>query len=276
MLKPVFDKNGQVQDYVGFVMDVSLLSHIESKMAVETAKVMEVEATKNSFVKNMVQEIRTPMNTVAEHVAQLQEDKPGPDEQEQVKVIVENSQYLLHLIDNILYLSRLQAHMVEFNNQPRDYATLFETQCAAGWERFQNANTRYVVENPYEQLVVDIDAENLGQAIVQLTANAAEHTHGGFVKTRCDYIGRRLMIVIDDTGEGIQPDMLERINRLDSGFIPETRGLGLAICKELISQMGGNVEVYSEVGSGTTVYLSIPCHASVIKRKKVGRSEDVQ
>ena len=123
------------------------------------------------------------------------------------------------------------------------------------------------MENPYEQLVVDIDAENLGQAIRQVTENAAQHTPSGTVRARLDYIGRRLIISIDDTGEGIPADKLQRINEMKSG-IHNTKGLGLAITKELVSQMGGRLEVSSDEDSGTTVYIVIPCQASLIKRKK--------
>ena len=116
---------------------------------------------------------------------------------------------------------------------------------------------------------VDIDAENLANAIGQITANAAQHTKSGAVRARDDYIGRRLIISVDDTGEGMPPEILAEVNRHDSYSTPNTKGLGLAITKELVSQMGGTVEISSELGSGTTVYIMIPCHASIIRRKRM-------
>ena len=266
-LVPLHDKNGQLTEYRGLLRDISELKSIERRMELETAKVQEVENTKNNFVKNMVQEIRTPMNTVVDFVSKIDESTPTDTEAALCKGIQQNADYLLHLIDNILYLSRLEARMVEINKQPRNFAEFFESQCATGWIKYQNANTRYIVENPYEQLTVDIDAENLGHAIEQVTANAAQHTKSGIVRARYDYIGRRLIISIDDNGEGIPAAELERIREEKSGA-HNTKGLGLAITKELVSQMGGNVEIISEEGSGTTIYITIPCHASVIKRKK--------
>ena len=65
------------------------------------------------------------------------------------------------------------------------------------------------------------------------------------------------------------PEILAEVNANDSYATPNTKGLGLAITKELVSQMDGTVEVSSEQGSGTTVYIMIPCHASVIRRKKL-------
>ena len=268
-LKPHYDKDGGVKEYLGLLRDISQLMDIQRQMAIETAKVQEVENTKNSFVKNMVQDIKAPMNTVVEYVSQIGEKAPTDNEEELCMGIAKNADYLLHLIDNILYLSRLEARMVDIKKEPCNFAEIFEEQCATGWMKYKNAETRYIIENPYEQLTIDIDAAGLGHAIAQVAANAAQHTKSGVVKARYDYIGRRLIISIDDTGEGIPAGQLDRIKQEQPGGAHTTKGLGLAITKELISQMDGTLEIMSEEGSGTTVYITIPCHASVVKRNKL-------
>ena len=268
-LKPHYDKDGGVKEYLGLLRDISQLMDIQRQMAIETAKVQEVENTKNSFVKNMVQDIKAPMNTVVEYVSQIGEKAPTDNEEELCMGIAQNADYLLHLIDNILYLSRLEARMVDIKKEPCNFAEIFEEQCATGWMKYKNAETRYIIENPYEQLTIDIDAAGLGHAIAQVAANAAQHTKSGVVKARYDYIGRRLIISIDDTGEGIPAGQLDRIKQEQPGGAHTTKGLGLAITKELISQMDGTLEIMSEEGSGTTVYITIPCHASVVKRNKL-------
>ena len=269
-LMPIHDQNGNVVEYLGLLRDRSELRDVSRQLDIQTAKVQEVENTKNRFMKNMVQEIRTPMSTVVSYVEQFNPDAATPNEPELTSSILKNSDYLLHLIDNILYLSRLQARMVEIVKRPLNFAELFESQCNEGWARYQNADTRYIVESPYDQLVVDLDAENLGHAIGQLAANAAKFTMSGVVRARYDYIGRRLIVSIDDTGEGMPAHILKRINDKESmAASPDAKGLGLAITKELVTQMGGTIEASSELGSGTTVYIMLPCHASLIKRKKL-------
>lgn len=159
--------------------------------------------------------------------------KPPPTTRKSLcQGIAQNADYLLHLIDNILYLSRLEARMVDIKKEPCNFAEIFEEQCATGWMKYKNAETRYIVENPYEQLTIDIDAGNLGQAIAQIAANAAQHTKSGVVKARYDYIGRRLIISIDDTGEGIPAEQLDKIKQEQPGGAHTTKGLGLAITKE--------------------------------------------
>ena len=158
--------------------------------------------------------------------------------------------------------------MIEMKHEPADLTRVFESMCAEGWGPYRNTETRYVAESSYDQLVIALDLENLGLAIRQVTANAAQHTKSGFIRARYDYIGRRLAIFIEDTGEGIPPDELQRINQSEAYNTQNTKGLGLAITREMVRQMGGNFEVSSEIGSGTTVYINIPCTATVAKRKK--------
>ncbi len=88
------------------------------------------------------------------------------------------------------------------------------------------------------------------------------------MRARYDYIGRRLLISIEDTGKGIAPQMQQRIF---DRFVKGTQtgaGLGLPICKELVELMGGNLEINSEEGLGTTVWITLPCRALAIKRRK--------
>lgn len=267
-LTPRFYSSGQDVEYLGQCRDLSELRDVEQHIEQEAAKVQEVENTKNSFVRNMVQEIRQPMNTIVDYTMQFDPQAPTEDEPLLSKGIMDNADKLLHLIDNILYLSRLEAHMVEILQRPCNFAELFEVHCMNGWARFQNSATKYIVENPYEQLVVDIDPDCLEHAICQVTANAAQHTKSGTVRARYDYIGQRLVISIDDTGEGIPPDVLDSINNQQIQNYQTVKGLGLLICRELMRQMNGTLEISSELGSGTTIYMTLPCHATVIKRKK--------
>ena len=267
-LMPRPDNSGRPVEYLGLCRDFSELRDIEQHIDQEAAKVQEVENTKNSFVKNMVQEIQQPMNTIMDYATQLDPQSPTDNDLSLRQGIMDNADRLLHLIDNILYLSRLEAHMVEFLRRPCNFAELFESHCSSGWARFQNSATQYIVENPYDVLEIDIDPDCVEHAISQITANAARHTRSGVVKARYDYIAQRLVISVDDTGEGISPDVLANLNTQRTHSNQTVRGLGLLICRELLSQMNGTLEVSSELGLGTTVYMTLPCHATAIKRKK--------
>ena len=265
---PTYDDHGAVKDYFGLCRDVSEIKATNHLLEKETERAKEMEMLKNSFLRNMSYEIRTPLNAVVGFAELLEMNPQSSDEKLFIDEIKQNSAHLLQLINDILFLSRLDAHMIEFNKQPVDFAMTFEGHYQMGWAHDMKDSVNYIVENHYEQLVVEIDDANLGRIIEQIAANAAQHTHSGTVRARYDYINGKLMIAIDDTGNGMSPEKLSQIyERFSSGNHTGT-GLGLPICKELAEQMGGSIDINSEEGKGTTVWITIPCTAQAMERKK--------
>jgi signal transduction histidine kinase len=88
------------------------------------------------------------------------------------------------------------------------------------------------------------------------------------VRARYDYIGGKLMIAIEDTGCGMSKNTLSHIYERFTSGINNGTGLGLPICKELAEQMGGSIDINSEEGKGTTVWITIPCTGIEIERRK--------
>ncbi|MBQ9666456.1 MAG: transporter substrate-binding domain-containing protein [Bacteroidaceae bacterium] len=264
---PLHDKQGNVTEYFGLCQDITTQKATDHKLLKEAKKVQEVENTKTSFINNMVQEIRTPMDIIVEAAAELGKQQENDQSSSNNDKILSNSSHLLHLIDNILYLSRLEAHMIEVDKKPSDFVDTFNTYCAE--DRAQNKDVRFITENPYEQLVVNIDGPKVGNVMERVIENAVQHTKQGFIRIRYDYIGRRLMISVEDTGDGISPKELKRLNSPETGNARTSSGLGIPICHELLKQMGGSLEINSEEGLGTTVWITLPCHATAIKRKKI-------
>ena len=266
-LVPVYGNEGKVTEYFGLCQDITALKAIEDKMVQEMQTVQEIENTKTSFIKNMAQEIRVPVNAIVKYSQELHPQQDTDDCNAMCQSILDNSNYMLHLIDNILYLSRLEAHMIDIAKEPTDFVSAFASCCAA--KVMENENVRFITESPYEQLVVDIDAKNVGNIMERVIENAIQHTHQGYIRVRYDYIGWRLMITVEDTGDGMPQEKLEHINGASSESIRLNSGLGLPICKELLGQMDGYIEIDSEEGLGTTVWITIPCKATAIRRKKI-------
>ena len=267
-MMPVFDTDGNVTSYFGMCRDISDIKETEAELEKETIRAHEIETLKNSFLKNMSYEIRTPLNTVVGFAELFEQEHSPEDETLFINEIKANSAHLLDLINDILFLSRLDAHMIEYEIQPTDFALTFEGHCNIGWSGKQKENIDYLIENHYEKLIVNIDDANLGKIIAQVVSNAAEHTETGFVRARYDYVGDKLMIAVEDTGPGIPPHIMEHIyERFTTGNSRGT-GLGLPICKELIEQMGGKIEISTMESRGTTVWITLPCEATTIDRKK--------
>ena len=265
-LIPVYGKDNKVTEYFGLCQDITALKAIEDKMVKEMQTVQEIENTKTNFIKNMAQEIRVPVNAIVKASQELDAQQEMAESEVSCQNILDNSNYLLHLIENILYLSRLEAHMIEIVSVPTDFVNTFASCCEG--KVMENENVRFITESPYEQLVVDVDAKNVKGVIERIIENAIQHTHEGYVRVRYDYIGWRLMIMVEDTGDGIAKEVLERLNGETTESVRVDNGLGIPICRELLSQMGGFLEIVSEEGLGTTVWITIPCKASAIRRKK--------
>ena len=266
---PLLDEQGNVTGYEGICRDVTEMKHTERMLQKETEKAQEVEQLKNKFLHNMCYAIRTPLDTVVESAEMFEKEHDPEDEPAFIDNIKENSAYLLQLVNDILFLSRLDAQMVESTRRECNVAKMIEGFCNNGWLEGRKEGVTYEVENAYEQLVVEVDATNLEHIIEQILHNAVQHTEKGHVRVRYEYMSGKLIVGIDDTGSGIAPDMLkhvfERFNT-PSGKANST-GLGLPICKELAELMGGNIDINSEVGKGTTVWVSVPCEAKLIVRK---------
>jgi signal transduction histidine kinase len=268
---PTFNAQGRVNGYFGMCRDMSDVIFTERRLKEQTLRAKEVEDLKNSFLRNMSYEIRTPLTTVVGFAELFEKDHTPEDEEIFVQQIKDNSAHLLHLINDILFLSRLDAHMIEINRQFVDFSQIFESFCRSGWGNYQRDGVRYVIENRYDQLTVEIDDTNIGHLIEQLTANAAQHTHKGIVRARYDYMNGQLVIVIEDTGVGMSEEFIKHIYELFSNGIRQGShkgtGLGLPICKALVNQMGGSIDISSKEGKGTMVCLTIPAKATVIERK---------
>ena len=264
---PTLDAQGQVTGYFGMCRDISEIFATEELLAQETAKAQEVEAVKNSFLRNMSYEIRTPLNSVVGFAELFQMEHNASDEAVFISEIKENASRLLNLINDILFLSRLDAHMIEFKPEPIDMAAVFESTCQSAWLQNQQPGVECIVINSYQRLVVDIDFQNFSIMLTQIIANAAQHTHKGRVSMRYDYTGEDLVVVVRDTGEGISQERLHSIYERFASSSSKGTGLGLSICHEIVQQMNGRITIKSEVGVGTIVWIVIPCPCTELERK---------
>jgi len=265
---PTYDEHGRVKGYFGLCRDESEVAGKEQQLALESKKAQEVEHVKNVFLRNMSYEIRTPLTSVVGFAELLDQSETPEDEEMFIDQIKDNSTHLLHLINDILYLSRLDAHMIEVKKQPTNVAATFGGYCENGWLDNKKPGVTYNVENAFHRMVVLIDDTHLGHIIAQVTANAAQNTDSGSVTARFDYYNNKLVIAVSDTGCGISKEVQDHIfERFIAGANGGT-GLGLPISKELAEQMGGTITINSDPGHGTTVWITIPCQLIEIERKK--------
>ena len=264
---PVLDDQGSVKEYFGACRDISEIKATEEKLAKESVKAQEVETVKNAFLRNMSYEIRTPLSSVIGFAELFEMSHTSDEESLFIEQIKKNSSKLLKLINDILFLSRLDAGMIELKKKPVDFAQFFDARCQNVWNGHHHDGVDFVTDNPYQQLMVELDDQNLGIVIDQIMENAAMHTTTGVVRASYEYTGEGVAMAFQDTGSGISDDRMKQIFERFVSSGGHGTGLGLAICHDLTKQMGGKISIKSEVGKGTIVWVSIPCRCTEIVRK---------
>jgi signal transduction histidine kinase len=266
---PVTNKAGIITHYFGLCRNDTETIYTEARLREETKKAQETEGLKNTFLTNMSHEIRTPLNAVIGFAGLYNSPHDEADEPVFAEEIKRNTGRLLQLVNDILFISKLDAKMVEFNYQDTDFATLFEGYCYMGWSNVSPGVT-VSAENPYNHLIVKIDEKNLCEVIRKLCEHAARNTTEGYIRAKYEYRHGELSISIEDTGRGIPSEILshlfDRFTRNESTREYDT-GLEMPIIKELVEQMGGTIEIQSEEGKGTTAYVIIPCEMKSMEKR---------
>jgi len=269
-LMPITDKDGVVTHYFGLCRDVTELIYTEQRLQEETNKALEEEKLKNTFLLNMSYELRTPLNAVVGFAELFNAEHDEEDEPVFAEEIKKNTNTLLSLINDILYISRLDAHMIEFNYQECDFALLFDGWCYMGWSNI-TPDVKVSVENPYNSLMVSIDQQNLCVVIQKTCFFSSLSTKEGTLRAKYEYRHGELMITIEDSGKGFDAEQLaklfDRFSQEEEREDKQGTGLDLPIVKELIEQMNGSIEVQSEPGKGTLYLISIPCKMSLLDKK---------
>jgi signal transduction histidine kinase len=267
---PVLDANGQVERYFGMCRNMTEMVETERRLAIETKKAQETETLKQAFLTNMSHEIRTPLNTVVGFAELFEAEHDPADEPVFVGEIKKNSNQLLNLVNDILFLSRLDAKMIESNYCETDFALIFDSCCQLGLSN-TNPEVKTVIENDYEHLMVNIDLENTSKLIERACLVASILTQQGTIRCKYEYWSSELIIIIEDTGVGFESEKMTYIfNHFDRNqkLGEFSTGLDLPIIQSLARLMGGDIEAQSEKGKGTTARITIPCEATVAEKKK--------
>lgn len=268
-MMPITDKEGKVTHYFGLCRNETEMAHVEKHLQEESAKAQEEEQLKNAFLLNMSYELRVPLHAVIGFAELFKREHSREDEPIFANEIKKNTDVLLTLINDILFISRLDAHMIEYHYEVCDFASLFEGWCHQGWSE-ADENLKLITENSYNSMLVKIDSQHLGIAIQKLCGYSARTTKAGSLKARYEYLHDKLIIIVEDTSQGIEFDEVPKIFNRFMGDAKNKRigtGLDLPIVKELVEQMGGTIDVLSEPGKGSTFFMSIPCELTSFEKK---------
>ena len=268
---PMLNDKGEVERYFGTYRDITDMVETEQRLAVETKKAQETEVLKQAFLTNMSYEIRTPLNNIIGYAGLFTSDHEEKDEPFFMDQIKKSTGELLLLVNDILYISRLEANMEEYKKETVDFATKFEEMCLNGMSTLKPGVQPVIVQS-YNKLVVDIDIHHLEMIIQRLCGLSCLLTSQGSINVSYEYHRGELTFHLEDTGVGfaaeVMPHIFEHFTRnIRGGLIGS--GLDLPIVQLLVKQMGGTIEIQSDYNQGTSIWVSIPCTASVIEKKRI-------
>jgi signal transduction histidine kinase/DNA-binding response OmpR family regulator len=230
-------------------------------------RVEEADRLKSEFLSNMSHELRTPLNSVLALTQLMITRGTGKDaaqEAEYLQVIERNGRHLLHLINDILDIARIESGRVQLTLTEIDPG---ET-CARALETVRPlaAERGLELKAGHGDLPrISTDEDKLQQLLINLLSNAVKFTERGEIElTVEEEVGDRVRFVVRDTGVGITPEVLpyifDKFRQADGSSTRrfEGTGLGLAICRSLAKILGGEITVESLVGRGSTFTLTLP------------------
>jgi PAS domain S-box-containing protein len=262
-----------VQDDVHFLQAVAnvLTAAIQRERAEESVRQAREQAeqasrAKSEFLSRMSHELRTPLNAILGFTQLLELDHPSPSQTESVQHISRAGQHLLSLINEVLDISRIEAGRLALNPEPIDLPDFLSLSLDLIRPAAQRLDIDLILESSTARapLRVLADRQRLQQVMLNLLSNAVKYNRpGGRVTIACRDDGPRLRIGVTDTGKGIKPEKLDRL------FLPferlgaettnvEGSGIGLALSHGIVIALGGELNVESRVGEGSTFWVSLP------------------
>jgi signal transduction histidine kinase len=221
---------------------------------------------KSMFIAGTSHELRTPLNSIIGFTSLILDGTSGelnPEQKEQLKIVHSSGKHLLALINDIIDLSKMEAGRINVEISEFKLGEVLE-------EAFSILNI--ILKKKKIELNVDVgdilmksDHKRLLQCLMNLLGNAIKYTEKGSIVITAKVIQNKVEISVTDTGIGIKKEDIPKIFgpfvRLQTPLTARTSGtgLGLYLVKKLATDfLGGDVEVKSEYGKGSTFTLSVP------------------
>ncbi len=258
---------GEITGYFAMYSDITKQKLAEEALIKARDKAEEGDRLKTAFLHNISHEIRTPMNAIAGFSALL--SQPGLDEETRnsfVDTIVQSSDHLLNIINDIVEVSNIEADQVKITRAEVDLNDMIADLAESYMNRIQknDKSLKIFTKIPENREIINTDSSKLNRVLCNLLDNAIKFTSKGKIEVGYKRSGQQIEFFVSDTGIGINELHLNRIfDRFYQVEYADNRqyegtGLGLSICKSYVELMGGKIWVTSSMGKGSVFTFTIP------------------
>ena len=242
-------------------------------VATDVTQALEVSRLKDEFVGLISHELRTPLSSILGYLELMRDDEENPLSDEQVQylgVAERNAHRLLRLVGDLLFTAQVGSSTFSLDTTVLEIGPIINASVESASPTAATAGVEISASVPTKPILVLGDAQRLGQACDNLISNAIKFTpRGGKVSVTVEVVDARVIVTITDTGMGIPEDELDqlfarffRASTATRAAVPGV-GLGLSITKAIIVAHHGELDVQSEVGTGTSFILRLPLNTPV-------------
>ncbi len=272
---PILDATGEPAFLLGISEDITEAKKTQEALLQAQEEAERANRVKSQFLASMSHELRTPLNAILGFSELLSDDKTGRfDEATRRRFLDQihtSGEHLLQLINDILDLSKVEAGQMDLQLQPVELRSLID-EARATVEPLAQSKAIALNAEPGPELHLIADAAKVKQMLLNLLSNAIKFTpDGGSIQIRGRRVASWVEIAISDTGIGIAAEDLGRLftefQQLDAGpgRQQEGTGLGLALTRRFAELHGGQVDVESALGKGSTFTLRLPLEATTLR-----------
>ena len=252
------------------------LEEREGQLVVARERAEESDMLKSAFLANMSHEIRTPLNAIVGFSSLMQSEELSQEERaEYCDIVVNNSEMLLTLLNDILDISSLECGKIRFNYASEEIVQICQhALMTTAHTRQEGVEGRF--ECAVDSFMLTTDAHRLSQILINLLTNAGKFTSEGSITlgVEIDKEHGEVLFSVTDTGPGIPPDKQEmvfnRFEKLEGNKMKGT-GLGLAICRQIAVIIGGRIWVDPTYTGGARFIFAHPLDIGTGRKGRKGK-----
>jgi PAS domain S-box-containing protein len=265
---PMYDAHSQMVGVLGIARNITELKRIEQELVRAKDEAEHADRLKSAFLATMSHELRTPLNAIIGFSGMIEEDTAIDDLHEMVRIIHQNGNDLLHLIEDIFNIALLQSKIAEklearfsLYNLCESLKFYIDAEILKSEKTHLKNDIQY--PRPNENILLYTDQTMLLQLMTNFLSNAVKYSDSGTISLTFDLKGKDIVFCVKDQGIGIAPDtqriIFDWFRQVDDSFTREYGGigLGLAICREISDLLQGKIWVESELGQGAAFYFQL-------------------